>query len=68
MQFELRVQRLEQRLLDMEVKLLQVISSASVLSTGLVNTPAMSRELRELIHLTNAKDADSDEVVAVRGQ
>ncbi|CAI5724689.1 hypothetical protein KXD40_000889 [Peronospora effusa] len=65
-QFELRVQRLEQRLLDMEVRLLQVTSLASALPTGLVEPPAMSKELRELIDPTHAEGADADEVAAVR--
>lgn len=65
-QFEIRVQRLEQRLLDMEVKMLQVTTSPSPLPTGLVNPPAMSRELRELIDSTNAEDAQADEEAAAR--
>ncbi|CAH0482224.1 unnamed protein product [Peronospora belbahrii] len=65
-QFELRVQRLEQRLLDMEVKLLQVTSSTSALPIGLVDPPAMSRELQELIDSVNVEDADEDEVIAAR--
>ncbi|EGZ24615.1 hypothetical protein PHYSODRAFT_479198 [Phytophthora sojae] len=65
-QFEIRVQRLEQRLLDMEVKLLQVTTSPSPLPTGLINPPAMSRELRELIDSTNAEDAEADEEAAAR--
>jgi multidrug transporter EmrE-like cation transporter len=50
----------------MEVKLLRVTSSASTLPSGLVNPPAMSRELRELIDSTNAEDADADEEAAAR--
>ncbi|KAG7378221.1 hypothetical protein PHYPSEUDO_010398 [Phytophthora pseudosyringae] len=65
-EFELRVQRLEQRLLDMEVKLLQVTTSPASLPTGLVNPPAMSRELRELIDSTNADDAEADEEAVAR--
>eukprot|EP00644_Phytophthora_capsici_P010880 jgi/Phyca11/6070/fgenesh1_pm.PHYCAscaffold_9_\ len=59
-EIELRVQRLEQRLLDMEVKLLQVTTSPAPLPTGLVDPPAMSRELRELIDSTNAEEAEAD--------
>ncbi|KAG3117170.1 hypothetical protein PI124_g1750 [Phytophthora idaei] len=65
-EFELRVERLEQRLLDMEVKVLQVTTSPAPLPTGLVNPPAMSRELRELIESTNAEDAEADEEAAAR--
>ncbi|KAI9997970.1 hypothetical protein PInf_002304 [Phytophthora infestans] len=65
-EFELRVERLEQRLLDMEVKLLQVTTSPASLPTGLVNPPAMSRELRELIESTNAEDAEADDEAAAR--
>ncbi|CAI5742756.1 unnamed protein product [Hyaloperonospora brassicae] len=64
-QFDHRVQRLEQRLLDMEVKLLQVSSSTPVLPVGLVNPPAMSTELRELIDSTNAEDTDASGETAV---
>uniref|UniRef100_M4B5C2 Magnesium transporter n=1 Tax=Hyaloperonospora arabidopsidis (strain Emoy2) TaxID=559515 RepID=M4B5C2_HYAAE len=64
-QFDLRVQRLEQRLLDIEVKLLQVSTSASVLPVGLVNPPAMSTELRELIDSTSAEDVDVNGKAAV---
>ncbi|GMF54933.1 unnamed protein product [Phytophthora fragariaefolia] len=65
-QFEIRVQRLEQRLLDMEVKLLEVTTSPSPLPTGLINPPAMSKELRELIDSTNAEDPEADEEAANR--
>ncbi|KAL3672336.1 hypothetical protein V7S43_003025 [Phytophthora oleae] len=65
-EIELRVQRLEQRLLDMEVKLLQVTTSPAPLPTGLVDPPAMSRELRELIDSTNAEDAEADEEANAR--
>ncbi|KAF4135364.1 Magnesium transporter NIPA [Phytophthora infestans] len=65
-EFELRVERLEQRLLDMEVKLLQVTTSPASLPTGLGNPPAMSRELRELIESTNAEDAEADDEAAAR--
>ncbi|KAL4160652.1 hypothetical protein PRNP1_001216 [Phytophthora ramorum] len=65
-EFELRVQRLEQRLLDMEVKLLQVTTAPSALPTGLVSPPALSRELRELIDANNADDAEADEEAAAR--
>ncbi|KAI9920877.1 hypothetical protein PsorP6_001754 [Peronosclerospora sorghi] len=64
--FDLRVQRLEQRLLEMEVKLLQVSSSSSVLPVGLVNPPAISRELRELLDSNNTEDVDADEETALR--
>ncbi|CEG38096.1 hypothetical protein L915_21489 [Plasmopara halstedii] len=64
--FELRVQRLEQRLLEMEVKLLQVSTSPAPLPTGLFHPPAISRELRDLINATNAEDAATEEEVAAQ--
>ncbi|TDH70972.1 hypothetical protein CCR75_004237 [Bremia lactucae] len=66
-EFELRLQRLEQRLLDVEVKVLQVATSSAQLPSGLIHPSAISKELRDLIDSTNAEEAQAVEEAATHG-